>query len=88
MKEKEIELAQRSRMAGVLLGELGPYLNRIHDASLSRLKSLYRGGELDVLKANSLVAEMCAIENLEQSLRADILSGQKHEKEIVNGNSK
>lgn len=61
--------------AGALLDALEPTIKVLERDAVSRLKSLYRSGNYTEVQLASLVAELCAIDNLVDNLRGKANAG-------------
>lgn len=80
--ERRLSDAQTGKMAMLLMEHLTPLLDRMEAASLQRMKDRFRQGDTDQVQMLVNVAELCQLDDLRSSLKAQIHRGLNAQQEI------
>jgi hypothetical protein len=82
MTENEAIVAASGQVSHALLQHLRPIFSEHEKRVMQKMKMLYREGNLDHMKLSALVAELCAIEDLGETLNSRVRGAAKIEKRM------
>jgi hypothetical protein len=86
MTEEGLGEINRGKMSRVLLENLKPELSHLRETAVLKLKHMYRDGSYTESKMLAAVAEICALDNLEDRLQGNTRRGEAaFKKEMENG---
>jgi hypothetical protein len=85
---KMIEDLNRGRMAGIILDNLKPYLDRHRQVLIERMKGSYIMGKVDFPQMMAHLGSLVALDELEQEIKSNFLKGQRAAKELNSDDSK
>lgn len=90
MRTPEEMIADRNagKMGEIVLQSLTVELDQMREATLNKIRTLYRSGEATHSDLLSCAAELVSLDDLENRLKAKVRRGQSAAKEMLNGNSK
>lgn len=71
------------KLAGIVYGHMESVFRSQERSVIQRLKLDYNAGQLDHIKANSLVAELVVLERLENELKQQINIGNRAAEELI-----
>lgn len=86
--DKVASILAEAQRAQFLIENLGPYLEEQREATLARLKNIYRMGQSSEAKLLACAAELCTVDDIENRLRSKISIAENRAKEIKDGSER